>query len=164
MDTGPIYLSAQIPLSSTTTADQLFDSLANLGVEPVLNTLDLIERGDRPSPQEDAGATRAYKLSKEEGLIDWNLDAEVINRKVNAFSPDPGAWSNFRGQVIKINKMRFSNEVVSAGVLKALDKSVYIGTATSALELLEVTPSGKSQMSAFSWANGARLTATDMFQ
>jgi methionyl-tRNA formyltransferase len=164
MDTGPVYLSAQIPLSSTTTADQLFDSLANLGVEPVLKTLDLIERGDRPSPQEDAGATRAYKLSKEEGLIDWNLDAEVINRKVNAFSPDPGAWSNFRGQVIKINKMRFSNEVVNAGVLKAVDKSVYIGTATSALELLEVTPSGKSQMSAFSWANGARLTATDMFQ
>lgn len=164
MDTGPIYLSAQIPLSSTTTADQLFDSLANLGVEPVLKTLDLIERGDRPSPQEDAGATRAYKLSKEEGLIDWNLDAEVINRKVNAFSPDPGAWSNFRGQVIKINKMRFSNEVVNAGVLKAVDKSVYIGTATSALELLEVTPSGKSQMSAFSWANGARLNATDMFQ
>ena len=164
MDTGPIYLSAQIPLSSTTTADQLFDSLADLGVEPVLKTLDLIERGDRPSPQEDAGATRAYKLSKEEGLIDWNLDAEVINRKVNAFSPDPGAWSIFRGQVIKINKMRFSNEVVNAGVLKAVDKSVYIGTATSALELLEVTPSGKSQMSAFSWANGARLTATDMFQ
>jgi methionyl-tRNA formyltransferase len=164
MDTGPIYLSAQIPLSSTTTADQLFDSLANLGVEPVLKTLDLIERGDTPSPQEDAGATRAYKLSKEEGLIDWNLDAEVINRKINAFSPDPGAWSNFRGQVIKINKIRFSNEVVNAGVLKAVDKSVYIGTATSALELLEVTPSGKSQMSAFSWANGARLTATDMFQ
>ena len=164
MDTGPIYLSAQIPLSSTTTADQLFDSLANLGVEPVLKTLDLIERGDTPSPQDDVGATRAYKLSKEEGLIDWNLDAEVINRKVNAFSPDPGAWSNFRGQVIKINKVRFSDEVLNAGFLKAVGKSVYIGTATSALELLEVTPSGKSQMSAFSWANGARLNATDMFQ
>ena len=164
MDTGPIYLSAQIPLASTTTADQLLYSLASLGVEPVLKTLDLIEKGAKPSPQEDAGATRAYKLSKEEGLIDWNLDAEVINRKVNAFNPDPGAWSNFRGQVIKINKVRFSNEVVNAGVLRAVDKSVYIGTATSALELLEVTPSGKSQMSAFSWANGARLNATDMFQ
>jgi methionyl-tRNA formyltransferase len=164
MDTGPVYLSAQMPLSSTTTADELFDSLAKLGVEPVLKTLDLIEKGDAPSPQDDVGATRAYKLSKEEGLIDWNLDAEVINRKVNAFSPDPGAWSNFRGQVIKINKVRFSDEVVNAGLLKAVDKSVYIGTATSALELLEVTPSGKSQMSAFSWANGARLTATDMFQ
>ena len=164
MDTGPIYLSAQIPLSLSTTADQLFESLANLGVEPVLKTLDLIERGERPSPQGEKGATRAYKLSKEEGLIDWNSDAEAINRKINAFNPDPGAWSNFRGQIIKINKVRVSNESAVAGVLKAIEKSIYIGTATSALELLEVTPSGKAQMSATSWANGARLNATDMLQ
>ena len=164
MDTGPIYLSAQIPLSVSTTAEQLFQSLANLGVEPVLKTLDLIERGERPSPQEDKGATRAYKLSKEEGLIDWNSDAEAINRKINAFNPDPGAWSNFRGQIIKINKVRVSNESAVAGVLKAIEKSIYIGTGTSALELLEVTPAGKAQMSATSWANGARLNATDMLQ
>ena len=164
MDTGPIYVSEQIPLSVSTTADQLFQSLANLGVGQVLKTLDLIERGDTPSPQEDVGATRAYKLSKEEGLIDWNSDAEVINRKINAFSPDPGAWSNFRGQVIKINRVRVSNESAEAGVLKAVAKSIFIGTATSALELLEVTPSGKAQMSATSWANGARLNATDMLQ
>lgn len=164
MDTGPIYLSAQIPLSVSTTSDQLFQSLAILGVEPVLKTLDLIERGETPSPQEDAGATRAYKLSKDEGLIDWNSDAEAINRKINAFNPDPGAWSNFRGQIIKINKVRISNESAIAGVLKAVEKSVYIGTATSALELLEVTPAGKAQMSATSWANGARLNATDMLQ
>ena len=164
MVTGPIYVSEQIPLSVSTTADQLFQSLANLGVGPVLKTLDLIERGDTPSPQEDVGATRAYKLSKEEGLIDWNSDAEVINRKINAFNPDPGAWSNFRGQVIKINRVRVSNESAEAGVLKAVAKSIFIGTATSALELLEVTPSGKAQMSATSWANGARLNATDMLQ
>ena len=164
MDTGPIYVSEQIPLSVSTTADQLFQSLANLGVGPVLKTLDLIERGDTPSPQEDVGATRAYKLSKEEGLIDWNSDAEVINRKINAFNPDPGAWSNFRGQIIKINRVRVSNETANPGVLKVVEKSIYIGTATSALELLEVTPSGKAQMSATSWANGARLNATDMLQ
>ena len=164
MDTGPIYVSEQISLSVSTTADQLFQSLANLGVEPVLKTLDLIERGDSPSPQGNAGATRAYKLRKEEGLIDWNSDAEVINRKINAFNPDPGAWSNFRGQVIKINRVRVSNESAEAGVLKAVAKSIFIGTATSALELLEVTPSGKAQMSATSWANGARLNATDMLQ
>ena len=164
MDTGPIYLSTQIPLSVSTTADQIFESLANLGVEPVLKTLDLIERGERPSPQEEKGATRAYKLSKEEGLIDWNSDAEAINRKINAFNPDPGAWSNFRGQIIKINKARVSNESANAGVLKAIEKSIYIGTGTSALELLEVTPAGKAQISATSWANGARLNATDMLQ
>lgn len=164
MDTGPIYLSAQIPLSISTTSDQLFQSLAILGVEPVLKTLDLIESGETPSPQEDAGATRAYKLSKEEGRIDWNSDAEVINRKVNAFSPDPGACSIFRGQIIRINKVRPSNLSANPGVLKTVEKSIYIGTGTSALELLEVTPSGKAKMSATSWANGARLSATDMLQ
>ena len=164
MDTGPIYTSAQIPLSVSTTAHQLFQSLAILGVAPVLQTLELIERGAKPSAQEDAGATRAYKLSKEEGRIDWNSGAEVINRKINAFNPDPGAWSNFRGQVIKINKVRVSNRSADAGALKTVDKSIYIGTATSALELLEVTPSGKAQMTATSWANGARLSATDMLQ
>lgn len=164
MDTGPIYSSAQISLSVSTTADQLFQSLAILGVEPVLKTLELIERGERPSAQDNVGATRAYKLSKEEGRIDWSSDAEVINRKVNAFSPDPGAWSTFRGQVIKINKVRPSSLSANEGVLLMVDKSIYIGTGTSALELLEVTPSGKAQMSATSWANGARLSAADTLQ
>ena len=164
MDTGPIYTSAQIPLSVSTTADQLFQSLAILGVEPVLQTLELVERGERPTAQENAGASRAYKLSKEEGRIDWSLSAEVINRKVNAFNPAPGAWSNFRGQVIKIDKVRFSDQITMAGQLKVVEKSIYIGTATSALELLEVTPSGKAKMTAASWANGARLGATDMLQ
>ena len=164
MDTGPIYLSAQLPLSASVTSEQLFQSLALLGVNPVLRTLELIERGEKPTSQSDVGATRAYKLSKDEGRIDWNSDAEVINRKINAFSPDPGAWSNFRGQVLKINKVRISNQSADAGVLKVIEKSIYIGTASSALELLEVTPSGKSQMSAISWANGARLSTTDMLQ
>ncbi len=164
MDTGPIYTSAQIPLSVSTTADQLFQSLAILGVEPVLQTLELVERGERPTAQENAGASRAYKLSKEEGRIDWSLSAEVINRKVNAFNPAPGAWSNFRGQVIKIDKVRFSDQIALAGQLKVVEKSIYIGTATAALELLEVTPSGKAKMTAASWANGARLGATDMLQ
>jgi len=60
--------------------------------------------------------------------------------------------------------VRVSNRSADAGALKTVDKSIYIGTATSALELLEVTPSGKAQMTATSWANGARLSATDMLQ
>jgi methionyl-tRNA formyltransferase len=162
MDTGPIYLSAQIPLSAAATSEELFQSLADLGVKPVLKTLELIERGEKPTTQTDVGATRAYKLSKEEGHIDWNSDADLIFRKINAFNPD--AWSNFRGQMLKINKVRTSDVILSAGVLKVIERSIYIGTATSALELLEVTPSGKAQMLATSWANGARLIATDMLQ
>jgi methionyl-tRNA formyltransferase len=164
MDTGPIYLSAEYPLSGSVTSDQLFDSLAKLGVQPVLKTLDLIERGEKPVLQSELGATRAYKLSKEEGKIDWNLDADLISRKINAFHPDPGAWSDFRGQVIKINKVQTSEQTAPAGALMVIERSIFVGTGTSALELLEVTPAGKTQMLATSWANGARLTAADSFQ
>ena len=164
MDTGPVYVSREFPLSVSATTDQVFESLAELGVEPVLETLELIESGAKPTPQNEDGATRAFKLSKEEGRIDWNLESDLIVRKINAFNPHPGAWSNFRGQILKINKARISDETGAPGVINLKEKSIYIGTRSSALELLEVTPAGKSQMSAYSWANGARLNATDMLQ
>ena len=164
MDTGPIYQSAQIPLSSTTTSEDLFNILAKLGVDPVLNTLDQISRGIEPSAQRTDGATRAYKLSKAEGEIDWSSDAETILRKIRAFDPNPGAWSAFRGQILKINRARLSSESVPLAALVSKERSILVGTATSALELLEVTPAGKSQMLATAWANGARLSANDLLQ
>lgn len=164
MDTGPIYQSAPFPLSASVTSEQLFKSLAILGVDPVLKTLEQIERGEKPFAQDDASATRAFKLSKDEGRIKWDAEAEVIVRKINAFNSDPGAWTDFRGQTLKINKARLSGESVTTGVLEVKGRSIYIGTGSSALELLEVTPAGKSKMLATAWANGARLNATDMLQ
>ena len=164
MDTGPIYQSAQIPLPSTTTSEHLFGLLAKLGVDPVIKTLDQISKGVKPSEQSAVGVTRANKLSKEEGQIDWNSDAESILRKIRAFDPNPGAWSQFRGQVLKINKARLSNESAPPAAFRSKEKSIFVGTSTSALELLEVTPAGKSQMQATSWANGARLSADDLLQ
>ena len=164
MDTGPIYQSAQIPLASTTTSEDLFNILAKLGVDPVLKTLDQISRGIEPSAQSKEGATSAKKLSKAEAEIDWSSDAETILRKIRAFDPNPGAWSAFRGQILKINRARLSNESVPLAALVSKEKSIFVGTSTSALELLEVTPAGKAQMLATAWANGARLSADDLLQ
>ena len=164
MDTGPIHQSAQIPLPSSATSEDLFHILAKLGVDPVVKTLDQISRGIEPSAQIKEGVTRANKLSKEEGQIDWNSDAESILRKIRAFDPNPGAWSQFRGQILKINKARLSNESAPTAALRSKGKSIFVGTSTSALELLEVTPAGKSQMLATSWANGARLSVNDLLQ
>ena len=164
MDTGPVYQIVEIPLSGSITSEELFDLLAKLGVNPVLKTLEQIEKGEKPKPQDNAGATRAYKLSKEEAKIDWNSSADVIIRKIRAFNPEPSAWSDFRGQVLKVNTARLADDIVPAGSLKVIGKSVLVGTATSAVELLEVTPAGKSAMLASAWANGARIIATDLLQ
>ena len=162
MDTGPVYACAQIALDPDATSAQLFEVLAELGIAPVLETLELIASGQSPVAQSNEGATRAYKLSKDEGKISWSSSADEINRKINAFNPSPGAWSSFRGQVIKINRVISSSEKVPAGALLLANKSIYIGTSTQALELIEVTPAGKAAMPATSWANGARITSDDV--
>jgi len=162
MDTGPIYATQEIALSPDANSGELLLTLAELGVGPVLQTLDLIMVGTEPKVQSEVGATRAEKLSKEEGHIDWNRDAVAIQRKVNAFNPNPGAWSQFRGQNLKINKVRMTDQPLAPGAIQATKKSVFVGTSTTAVELIEVTPSGKSTLAASAWANGARITSTDV--
>ena len=162
MDTGPIYLCAQTPLASDCSAAELFEILAQLGVKPVLDTLDLIVAGEQPKEQTENGASRANKLNKAQGHIDWSSQAITIERKVNAFNPNPGAWSNFRDQNLKIDKVRISEHVLPIGQMDLLNKRVLVGTSTQALELVEVTPSGKAALSASAWANGARITSADV--
>lgn len=162
MDTGPIYVTEQIPLSPGVNSGELFITLAELGVNSVLQTLDLISAGHAPKVQSEVGATRAEKLSKEQGHIDWNLDAIAIQRKINAFNPNPGAWSQFRGQNLKINRIRMTDQSLARGAIAATNKSVFVGTSTFAVELIEVTPAGKSTLTASAWANGARITSSDM--
>ena len=164
MDTGPIYRSSQVELSPEDNSADLLQTLAVLGVDQVLETVELIAAGYEPIAQSEIGATRADKLSKDEGHINWNSDAISIKRKINAFNPNPGAWSIFREQNLKINRVRLSEHRLPSGKIELVSKSVLVGTATDALELLEVTPSGKSKLPATSWANGARITSEDFLR
>ena len=163
MDTGPIYTQNRFALDADITSDELFVELAVLGAEALIHTLDLIESGVKPSPQSDHSATRALKLSKEEGLIDWAQSADAISSKVRAFTSQPGTWTNFRGSVLKIDTPIASEIKLEPGVLLMEKKKLYVGTATTALEIGYITPSGKSRMPASQWANGARLIAGDLF-
>ena len=164
MDTGPIYRSSQVELSPEDNSADLLQTLAVLGVDQVLETVELIAAGYEPIAQSEIGATRADKLSKDEGHINWDTDAISIKRKINAFNPNPGAWSIFREQNLKINRVRLSEHRLPSGKIELVSKSVLVGTATDALEMLEVTPSGKSKLPATSWANGARITSEDFLR
>jgi methionyl-tRNA formyltransferase len=163
MDTGPIYSQNRFALDADITSDELFIELAELGAEALLHTLDLIESGVKPSPQSDHNATRALKLSKEEGRIDWSESAQAISNKIRAFTSQPGTWTNFRGSVLKVDTPITSEMKLEPGVLLIDNKKLYVGTSTTALEICYITPSGKSRMPSSQWANGARLLAGDLF-
>lgn len=157
MDTGPIYTVHRFALDSDITSDELLVELGEVGVDAVIEALQMIELGKRPTPQKSEGATRAMKLSKDEGRIDWNQSAEVISAKIRAFTSNPGAWTLFRGTSLKITKPVITEKVLKPGEVSYLDKKVFIGTSTTAIEIGVVTAPGKSPMAASAWANGARL-------
>ncbi len=157
MDTGPIYVMHRFALDDDITSDELFIELGELGVEAVLETLQMIGKGVRPQPQPTEGATRAHKLSREEGRIDWNRSRDEVSAHIRAFTSSPGAWTQFRDTPLKISRISLSEVDLKPGVVSVREKRVFIGTGTQALEIVQVIPTGKPSMNAIDWANGARL-------
>ena len=163
MDTGPIFSMKRFALDSDITSDELFTELGLLGVEAVQDSLNAISNGVRPTPQSNVGVTRAKKISKDECEIDWKSEAKEISQKIRAFTSNPGAWTTFRGGVVKIDSVNISDEVLPAGTLHILNNQLFVGTGSTALAIGYLTPAGKSRMDAKSWLNGARISDGDFF-
>lgn len=164
MDTGPIFTTHRFALDDDITSDELFVELGELGVDAVLETLEKIERGEKPTRQPSDGATRALKLTREEARIEWSLPAECLSSKIRAFTSNPGAWTTFRGIPVKISQPAISTEVLEPGAIQLIKKIFYVGTSTTALSIGLIGTSGKSLISASAWANGARLDAGARFE
>ena len=162
MDTGPIYTQLRFALDQDITADELFVELSHLGVTAIEESLELISQGLKPKPQGVVGISRALKLSKAEGLIDWSQSAEKVSAKIRAFTSNPGAWTKIKDTVVKIDSVSISQEVLSVGEIAVTSSTVHIGTASYALLIEGVTPAGKSHMKAADWARGARLSPGDL--
>ncbi len=103
LDTGPMYLTRVTPIAARETAGRLHDRLCILGAEALMEALPGVLSGSlQPSPQDDAQATYARKLSKEEALIDWSAPAATIDRQVRAFDPWPVAETLLDGQTLRV--------------------------------------------------------------
>lgn len=163
MDTGPIFSTKRFALDNDITSDELLLELAELGVEAVMESLQAITDGKRPTTQSGEGATKASKITKQECEIDWNLSAQVISQKVRAFTSNPGAWTRFRGDTLKIDSVSLGDSSLKPGTVHIVDKKLIIGTGTNALAVGFLTPSGKARMDALSWINGARITDGEYF-
>ena len=161
MDTGPYFEMSRFALDDDITSDELLSELAELGVEAIKSTLTKIEKGVMPTPQSREGVSRALKLNKAEGKIDWNRDAKSVSAHIRAFTSNPGAWTSFRGQLLKIEVASISNQQLLPGQIKVFEKRLLIGTADYALEISHLTPQGKARIESASWVNGARLSGDD---
>jgi methionyl-tRNA formyltransferase len=164
MDTGPIYFQNNHTINPNSTAGELLMELSLLGPSAIDETLNAIESGVLPTPQDHSLATDAAKLSKVEAQIDWANDAKNIVNKILGFAPNPGATAKFRGEVLRIMRARVSEQHLAVGEISSINGLVFVGTSTTAVELLEVTPAGKKTMPASAWANGARFAVGETIE
>jgi methionyl-tRNA formyltransferase len=102
LDSGPVYASEAVTIGPSETAGALHDRLARLGAELLLRHLGDILAGElRAVAQDDALASYAPKIDKQDARIDWQLPAEVLLRRVRAYNPVPGAWFMLDDERIK---------------------------------------------------------------
>jgi len=157
MDTGPYFLMSRFALDADITSDELLDELAEIAPGTLLETLSLIESGIKPTLQSEKDATRAHKLTRDEGRVDCTKGAEEVSAKIRAFTSNPGAWISFRGSVLKITFDSISTIKLAPGELRNYEGKLLLGTNSYAVVIATVTPAGKSSLPASAWLNGARL-------
>jgi methionyl-tRNA formyltransferase len=167
MDTGEMLLQDEVSIGPVETAPELTARLARSGADLMVETLHGLAEGKLAcAPQDNAAATYAPILKREDGLIDWTRTSHEIYNRMRGFAPWPGAYTEFRGQTCHLWGypviMESSQHLPGALVLEAGHVRVACGSATE-LELTHVKLEGRKQVSASEFANGARLQSGERF-
>ena len=149
LDTGAMLLRGAVPIGPTTTTPQLHDTLAALGARLILQAL----ASPPPEvPQPEAGATYAAKLSRQDGKIDWQRNAAVLDRQIRALNPWPGTYADLAGETIKILA---AHPIAAAGPPgHILDARFTIACGTDALVLDRVQRPGKPAVAGADFLRG----------
>lgn len=162
LDTGDMLASRSIPIQDDDTGGSLHDRLAELGAELIREELPRFLAGElEPTPQDDAQATYAKILTKEDGRLDFGRPARELAWRVRGFSPWPGAYTYLEAGskgLLKVHRARAVplEEAAPPGTVISL-RPLQVATADGALEFLEVQPEGRRRMAADDWVAGRRV-------
>jgi methionyl-tRNA formyltransferase len=160
LDTGAMIRKVTCPIAADETSASLYDKLAELGPQALVDTIDAMAAGDTAAEeQDDALANYAEKLSKEEARIDWSMEAVAIERCIRAFNPWPISWFEVADQTVKVWQAAVidSDHGQPAGTLLKADKQgIDIATSKGVLRLLTLQPPGKKAMSVTDLLNSRR--------
>jgi methionyl-tRNA formyltransferase len=161
LDTGPTFGVVTETINPTDTAGALLDRLATSGAALLLATMDGIADGSlvaRPQPVD--GVSHAPKVTVADAEVDWTEPATAVDRMVRSVTPEPGAWTTFRGTRLGLGPVDPAvpdPPELKPGRLHAEKRRVLVGTAAGAVRLGDVRPVGKRAMPAPDWARGVRI-------
>jgi methionyl-tRNA formyltransferase len=146
LDTGPVLLERAIPIGARETTASLAHQLSALGAEAIVEALRRLD-SLVPQDQDPALATYAAKIDRSEAIIDWQDAAEVIDRKVRAFNPSPGAETTLHGVRFKIWEAEpvADASLASGEIAQSGTRELRIGCGRGALRVLKAQrPGGRS--------------------
>lgn len=166
LDAGDVITARKIPLAADETGGSLHDKLAELAPEVLLDTLALLAGGDAPRiPQDEAEVSYIGKLERADGLLDWSLPAETLERRIRAYDPWPGTFTMV-SEDGKTRRLKIlpptvaSDAAVTQGEVSAVSGKLVIGCGGgSALEILRVQPDGGRVCTAEEYLRGRRSLA-----
>jgi methionyl-tRNA formyltransferase len=151
LDTGPVYVSVTTSIAADETAGELHDRLAWMGGELLCEYIDEIVAGNVEAiPQDEALATYAAKIRKQDARIDWNQPAQFVQRQVRAYNPVPGASFKVADEQIKCWRASVAEDIeaVAGTVVRADKGGIDVACAQDGLRLVEVQRPGRRKVSA----------------
>lgn len=169
LDTGDMIARVEVPITDEDTAGTMFEKLSAAGAELLREWLPRIAEGTAPrEPQNDAEATYAPNLTREDERIDWSGTAREVFNRVRGLSPMAGGFTYWNGEVFKVwgcripqesdKQLRREWEAMAPGsVLETGAFGIRVRTGDGSIVLTEVQPAGKKTLPAAEFAKGARL-------
>lgn len=163
LDAGDVFASFEIALGKENSIE-LAEKLSQLGGEKFPEVLKKIASGEISAiPQNESEATHCSKIQKADGRVDWEQDsAEVLVRKLRAFKPWPGVWSEFEGKVVKLRELgtwnleRGTGDAKQPGEVFESDGKILVKTMDGAIELRRIQIEGKQEMDVGDFVRGER--------
>ena len=171
LDTGPVLIDEALLITNNDTTQTLHDRLAQLGGELIVKALKLI--ADTTDlilhPQDPNRVTYAHKILKSEAKLDWSSAAELIDRKVRALNPAPGASTELGGELVKVWLTRIPEiskgavDIRPGTILGEGEQGVLVQCGDRAIELLEVQNAGGKKLTGRQWFLGRPKEKTQCF-
>ena len=167
IDTGDMLDKAEVSIELSDNFETVHDKLGECGASLLLKTLEKIERGTAiRTVQNDADATYAAKITKEECKLSFDADALTIHNKIRGLSPFPLALTHTPdSKILKIVEAEIADEKAehtNVGEVLSLDDGIEVACRQGSVRLLRVVPEGKSKMSAADYIRGRKIAVGDI--
>lgn len=159
LDTGGILLKREMEIGESENTPELMQRLSLLGADLLSETLAMHDELV-PQPQDESLATFAPIMRKEDGLIDWNLNAQDISNRVRGFQPFPTAFTSFQGKKLTLWNAEPSEDVISGSpgeILEAKGDSLLVSCGSGTLKIEELQIEGKRRMQVRDFLNGTNV-------